>query len=231
MINKFNNVFVTGDLHLGDVVFHDEQKLIQILKENKFDCIVFGGDSFDPWRGRSVIDLIADYRELFKFLQKVESKVVFIKGNHDQEIDLLRRLGFQVKKKFSYLNADWQRVKVMHGHEFDAYHQPLEFLTKRVVRCEEFVNKFLTKVDKEYAIRFLRLLNNVDLKKTINNFQKSLTQIRNTDVLMFGHTHVPCKGKKNKIKFYNWGGWQRDFNLDPNYITDKNGKVISHSVK
>ena len=81
MVKKYNKVFVTGDTHLGDVVFNYQDKLVEAIKQDNFDAVIFGGDTFDPWRGNSIKDIIAKYDQLFKFLQNIKSRVVFIRGN------------------------------------------------------------------------------------------------------------------------------------------------------
>lgn len=231
MIKKLENVFITGDLHLGDVIFKDEDNLIKIIKENKFSCLVFGGDTFDPWRGKSIKDLIADYGQLFKYLQNLKSKVVFIKGNHDQDIEFLQNLGFEVAEKFEYLNGQDKKVKIIHGHEFDSDYKAFEFLTKKVARCEEFINEQLQKISNKHFVRFLRLLNDFDLKRIWKNFNKDFKKMKDVDVLLFGHTHVPWQGEKEGVKIINWGGWQRDFDLEPNYIIDNSGEIKTITLK
>ncbi len=231
MVKKYNKVFITGDMHLGDVVFDYEEKLVEALKQDNFDAIIFGGDTFDPWRGLSSKDLVDRYSELFKFLQKFKDKVTFIKGNHDPDIDFLKKLGFSVKKKIKYVGSLGEKIKVVHGHEFDSVCRRWEFFTKKVVHFENKINQYLTKLDRDLFVRFVNLINNNEISRLLVNFQKQINKQRNIDALIFGHTHLPMVNDGGKVKYYNWGGWQKDFSLNPHYLVHAEGVIKSVDVK
>ncbi len=225
MVKKYKNVLITGDLHLGDVGFHDEEKLVDEIKNRRPELVVFGGDTFDPWRGNSVEELIARYNKLFSFLKNISGRVVFLRGNHDPDIDPLRRIGFSVRKTFKYISATNKRVKIIHGHEFDTDCRRFEFLTRKFVYLEEKINRLLLTFGNEKLFRAISLLGNLDLIRILNNFQKRIKYYRSTDILVFGHTHVPLVGAKSKLEFYNWGGWQNDLGIRPGIIVNKGGSV------
>jgi len=231
MVKKYHNVLITGDTHLGDVIFRDEAKLVEAIKQDNFDAIVFGGDTFDPWRGGPIEDLVAKYDQLFKFLQMLKSRVVFIRGNHDPKIDYLKKLGFSVQKRFKYLGSLGEKTKIIHGHEFDDACRRWEFVTKRIAFVENKINQYVTRVDNEAFVRFINLINKVDLKRVISNFRERVNQYRNVDNLLFGHTHMPMRDEQGKVKFYNWGGWQKDFGLPPQVIIHKEGRFNSVDIK
>jgi len=231
MVKKYHKVFVTGDTHLGDVVFNYQDKLVDAIKRDNFDAVVFGGDTFDPWRGNSIREILAKYDQLFKFLQKIKGRVVFIRGNHDQDIDILKRLGFSVRKRFKYIGSLGERVKIIHGHEFDDDCRRWEFITRKVSFVENKINQCLTKIDNQTFIRFIRLLGDIDLKRILENFRARANHYRHTDALIFGHTHLPMTDEAGKVKFYNWGGWQKDFDLDPRVVIHKEGKFSNLDIK
>jgi UDP-2,3-diacylglucosamine pyrophosphatase LpxH len=231
MVKKYHNVFITGDTHLGDAVFSYEDKLVESIKRDNFDAVVFGGDTFDPWRGTSSEDLVVRYKLLFKFLQKLKTKVVFIKGNHDPEIDFLKKMGFSVKKKFKYVGSLGEKIKVIHGHEFDDACRRWEFLTSRIAYLENKINQCLMRSDKESFVRFINLINKIDVKRVLSNFRQRVGHYSNVDALVFGHTHLPMTEEKEKVKIYNWGGWQKDFGLNPHYLVHKAGKFSNIDVK
>ena len=164
MIRKYNKVFITGDLHLGDITFEQEAKLVEKLKQDKFDLVVFGGDTFDTWR-KSLPEILSRYDQLFKFLQRMKSKVVFIRGNHDMEIDYLKKLGFGVRKNLKYTTPGGKKIKIIHGHEFDKDCARWEFITRKAVFVEEKLNRLLKKFDNEAWIRMARLMGNVDMAR------------------------------------------------------------------
>ena len=57
-MEKHNKVLLLGDIHIGDINFTLENELVQLLNSDEFDCIVIGGDTFDPWRGESIAELM-----------------------------------------------------------------------------------------------------------------------------------------------------------------------------
>lgn len=219
MINKYNNVFITGDMHLGDVNFKHEEKLIEIFKNNKFDCIVFGGDTFDPWRGKSIEELLVEYKGFFRFLQQLDALKVFIRGNHDNNIGCLSEMGFEVRKNFKYISATGDRVGVIHGHEFDNLVGKFEFISRKVIYIEEKLNRLLKAFGRTEPLRILQSFDTLDMLRTMDNFYKKITVWQqNIDALVFGHLHMPWEGQRGKINFYNWGSWQKDYGLRPRYI-------------
>lgn len=233
MVKKYNNVLVTGDLHLGDVVFDFEKELIDILKSDSFDCVVFGGDTFDTWRTkRSIQTIINKYHLLFKVLEKLEAEIVFVKGNHDPRIDQLKKYGFFVTDSFDYINSSQQNVKIVHGHEFDKAVKHAKHVLKQLAFVEELINQVLQKFDKEYYIRLVRLMGKrMELRRYIKTFYKTILGYDDMDILMFGHTHVPEVGEENNKLFYNWGGWTKDYNFTPSYIVDSQGAIKPFQVK
>ena len=233
MIKKYNNLLVTGDLHLGDVVFDFERELIDIIKSEKFDGIVFGGDTFDTWRSkRSIKTIIARYHLLFKALQRLDSDIIFIKGNHDPKIDVLKSYGFEVMNNCSYVNANDQQVKIIHGHEFDRAVKHARFVWKQLAFVEEMINRLIKQVDKDSHIRLRSLLGKKsELKQFIKNFYKVILGYSDMDILLFGHTHVPLDGEENDLKFYNWGAWTKDYGFKPSYIIDSPTEIGNYYVE
>ncbi len=210
---------------MGDIHFRFEDKLLKAIKQDSYDCLVFGGDTFDPWRGQSIEELIIKYHEIFKELQRLKAKVVFIRGNHDPNIDVLRKYGFEVRKNYSYIAPDKKKVRIMHGHEFDIMSQKVEFITRKLIYLEERINEFLNKVNEEYAVRIIELLGNLDLQRVIDNFYSKIKKYKNWDKLIFGHVHVPWEGHRQNLDFYNWGSWQGHYGTAPSYITHLPGKI------
>lgn len=225
MLRQFKNVFITGDMHLGDAHFIYEEKLTGILRSNKFDCIVFGGDTFDPWRGKSMQKLLIEYREFIQFLRALPAVKVFINGNHDRNLDILKQFGFEVRRHFKYLSSAGERVGVVHGDQFDTLVGHFEFLSKKVIYLEEKLNRLMKKFGRQNPFRLLQTFDTMDMLRTMNNFyRKILLWGQHVDTLVFGHLHMPWEGSRGKVNFYNWGSWQKDYGLKPRYVVnDVNG--------
>lgn len=231
MLNTYKNVFITGDLHLGDGDFPYERKLVDILKSNNFDCVVFGGDTFDLWRCRKIEKLISRYRFLFDSLRQLNAPVVFIRGNHDRDLEYLKTLDFEVCDSFQYLSSTGKKIKVIHGHQFDGITRHFEFLSKKAIYIEERINRFLRFINSRKTLRLTQKAWAFNVFRAVRNFYEKINSFQNVDTLVFGHIHVPWEGAEKEIDFYNWGGWQRDFGLPPQYIQNKGAEFTLCEVK
>ena len=219
-IKTHKHVLMLGDLHLGDINFNLEKELIEVIKSKKFDCIIIGGDTFDTWRGISVEELIVKYKKIFSLL-KQKKNVIFLKGNHDTNLDELEKSGFIVKNHYNYLTSRKKKVKVLHGHEFDKYRNYFEILGKITSYAEEKINRILKWFHIPIALRVVRLWFGLDRPTLWLALRRKHYIYSDTDYLIFGHTHTPMYGTMKGIRYYNWGSWQRDRGYRPSYVINK----------
>src|SRR3989338_2642054 len=108
-MEKHNKVLLLGDIHIGDINFTLENELVQLLNSDEFDCIVIGGDTFDPWRGESIAELMFSHRKLFEVLK--HKNVIFLRGNHDNDLEELEKSGFTVRAFYEYLTSNNKKVR------------------------------------------------------------------------------------------------------------------------
>lgn len=231
ILPQFGNVFITGDLHLGDGIFHFEKRLVEILKSNDFDCVIFGGDTFDQWRCPKIEKLIARYNFLFDALRQLSAPVVFIRGNHDRQIDYLKNFNFEVCDSFQYISSTGKKIKVIHGHQFDGVTRHFEFFSRKMIYLEERINRFLRFIKLNKELRLTQKAWAFNVFRAVRNFYEKINSFKNVDTLVFGHLHVPWEGAEKQIDFYNWGGWQRDFGLPPQYIQNVGAEFKLCEVK
>jgi UDP-2,3-diacylglucosamine pyrophosphatase LpxH len=217
------NVLILGDLHLGDANFRLEQDLIKLLNSQKFDCIIIGGDTFDTWRGDNIENVMYKYKNIFKTL-KGKKNVIFIKGNHDPNLDELEKSGFKVVNHYRYKTSNGKKVKVLHGHEFDKYREWFQIIGKITSYLEEKINRLLKFFRIPIALRFVRLWFGFDRPTIWMALRKKHYIYSDSNVLIYGHTHLPMKGHVKGIEIYNWGSWQRDRGHRPSYIINKSNK-------
>jgi len=110
-------IIVVSDIHINS--YGSEKKaFLEFISTLKCDLLVINGDLFDLYLGKVDHDLL---RKLPTF--------VYIKGNHDQDID--KCLG----AKDSYEIDD---IVIIHGHQFDWMIKIPRF-TKTVVRARYYL--------------------------------------------------------------------------------------------
>ncbi|MFH1439877.1 MAG: metallophosphoesterase [Candidatus Woesearchaeota archaeon] len=219
-MKTYKKVLLLGDLHLGDIHFNLEKELIEVINSDKFDCIVIGGDTFDPWRGEDIEEIMIKYQNIFHILRS-KRKVIFIKGNHDKELEELEKSGFVVRTHFEYLTQKKRKVKVLHGHEFDKYRKMLGFMGIILAYGEEKVNRILKWFRIPIALRIARLGFGIDKPTIWLALRKKYYLYSDCDVLVYGHTHIPMHRKVKDVLCYNWGSWQRDRGYRPSYIINR----------
>lgn len=215
-MEKHNKVLLLGDLHIGDVNFTLENELVQLVNSDEFDCIIIGGDTFDPWRGEGVAELMLAHHSLFEALK--HKNVIFLRGNHDNDLEELEKSGFTVKAFYEYLTSNNKKVKVLHGHEFDRYRKLFGIFASVLVYSEERINRVSKKLGLPIALRFSRLWMGLDLPTVWLALRRKHYIFSDSNYLVFGHTHIPTSGRIKNTKFYNWGSWQRDRGYRPSYI-------------
>ncbi|MBS3122861.1 metallophosphoesterase family protein [Candidatus Woesearchaeota archaeon] len=215
-MEKHNKVLLLGDIHIGDINFTLENELVQLLNSDEFDCIVIGGDTFDPWRGESIAELMFSHRKLFEVLK--HKNVIFLRGNHDNDLEELEKSGFTVRAFYEYLTSNNKKVKVLHGHEFDKYRNLFSIFASVLVYSEERINRVSKKLGLPIALRFSRLWFGLDLPTIWLALRRKHYIFSDSNYLVFGHTHIPTSGRIRNTNFYNWGSWQRDRGYRPSYI-------------
>lgn len=223
-MEKHNKVLLLGDLHIGDVNFTLENELVQLVNSDEFDCIIIGGDTFDLWRGEGVAELMLAHHSLFEALK--HKNVIFLRGNHDNDLEELEKSGFTVKAFYEYLTSNNKKVKVLHGHEFDRYRKLFGIFASVLVYSEERINRVSKKLGLPIALRFSRLWMGLDLPTVWLALRRKHYIFSDSNYLVFGHIHIPTSGKIKNTKFYNWGSWQRDRGYRPSYIIN-NGEEFN----
>ncbi len=219
-IKTHSKTLILGDLHIGDINFDLTDHFVELVNSDDYDAIIIGGDTFDPWRGGPIGQLILKHKAILESLE--DKNVIFIKGNHDRNLDELEKSGFIVKSFYEYLTPSKRSVKILHGHEFDKYRKPFEKPGRVIIYFEEKINRLLKWLKLPIAFRITKLWFSLDRHTVWLSLRRNTHLYSNTDVLVFGHTHIPMRGQlKDSTLFYNWGSWQRDRGYRPSYVIQK----------
>ncbi|MFA4844239.1 MAG: metallophosphoesterase [Candidatus Margulisiibacteriota bacterium] len=159
--------FVISDVHLREYHHentHDLLRFIYMVKRLNGRLII-NGDFFDVWRSGDFLSCYRHNTRITNALTKLK-EVVFIAGNHDEQIaELVERGGILFNPRFKvrneYNSAD-RRIRIMHGHQFDKFNRPGSWLGR-------WATRLVTKMEMSWLKSSLGWLN----RATANKFEST----------------------------------------------------------
>lgn len=203
-----------SDLHIGNEN-SKYKKFLNILSLEAYSEIYLVGDIFDLWE-KDFESIKKDHNDFFILLNYIitvyKTKVFYIIGNHDREIDITK------DRIFSRINTaisiDLKNTKVFHGHQFD------------YLICNYSVwYKLYLWITQKTGLRF-----NVDIssKKKSKYFNLLLSDIKNQAIknnpnvktIIMGHTHSPEHIIIDDFQYINLGDWVEHLS----YVVEKDGQ-------
>lgn len=223
MLN-FRSVFIS-DLHLGTRDAKVEY-LIDFLSHVRCERLYLVGDVLDIWRLRQggwrwsrVKHTLV--RHLLKRVQDEGLQIIYVPGNHDEEVRLLgagEAYGVRILPEVVHEGADGRRWLVVHGDGFDA-----------VLHCHPLLRR-VGDLGYELLMRLARLIHVVRrllglpywslaahvkgrLKKARRYVEQyeaaALTYARERgfDGIISGHIHHPALFAREGVTYANCGDW------------------------
>ncbi len=215
-VKKYRSIFIS-DVHLG---WPNSQCGDAALLLDSLDCdmLYLTGDIFDGWKLARRWFWEEDH-DLFisSILRKIDAgtKVIFMPGNHDEELrnpalrgvlkKLCDRYGVTMCKDTIHTTADGRDILIIHGDQFDD-----SFTRSISASADRLYNGTLEKirgmgrpkkVKKEGAFslsRYFRKLakGTVDAANTSNQTYLAVirekVKDRQVDGVIMGHSHIPC---------------------------------------
>jgi UDP-2,3-diacylglucosamine pyrophosphatase LpxH len=224
MLNsKHYKTIIISDVHLG-TKNSKAKELVRFLKSTTCEKLILNGDIIDGWQLRKGSEWKKKhtrfFRVILKMMEKQNTKIVYLRGNHDDFLDSLIPFQFSnisIVKEY-YLTSGGKRYYVIHGDIFDAITTNLKWLAK----LGDIGYTFLLWVNKIYNNR--RIKNGLPyfslsqavkhkVKKAvsyISDFEKelvSLAKARNCQGVICGHIHQPAITKYDDLIYMNSGDW------------------------
>lgn len=216
-------VLVFSDSHLTDQF---DQRLydyiVNLLK--KADKVIINGDLWDAYLVTFDEFINSKWKKLFPLLKK--KKCVYILGNHDKRKFMDERVSLisdEVVDSFEFIQKK-TRFHIQHGHFIAPTYDRYRFL-KNPNRVRNLYKIFRAHI---LPVFFVQLIYNyIEHKKGKSQFEKfvkdCLPKKTETDVFIFGHTHLHLKTPNGLI--HNLGP------LDSNnkhYMLIENGVVQAY---
>jgi len=214
---------VISDVHLGTAA-SKAKELVRFLKTNTCETLIMNGDIIDGWRLKKNWKWKKKhtrfFKTLIKMIEKHNTQVIYLRGNHDDFLDYMMPLTFgklSVVKDYIYI-SNGKKYYVTHGDVFDSITSNLRWLAK----IGDVGYTFLLWINKIYnAQRIKRGLPYYSLSQKIkqkvkkavsyiSDFEKELVDLarsKKCNGIICGHIHHPSIAKYGDIEYLNSGDW------------------------
>jgi UDP-2,3-diacylglucosamine pyrophosphatase LpxH/glycosyltransferase involved in cell wall biosynthesis len=216
-------VFVS-DIHLGTPECKADE-VVSFLKHLRCETLVLNGDIIDGWalrrgtrwqnRHSRVI------RTILKKMEKENTEVIYLRGNHDDILERFLPLTFgsiRIVKEYIHRSPQGKRYLVIHGDGFDSVatnHRWLAMLGAfgydSLLAMNRVYNKWRAFIGKDYysvskAIKG-RVKSAVSFVDKYEVQLQKLAHQRECEGIICGHIHTPADKQVEDIHYLNSGDW------------------------
>lgn len=215
---------VLSDLHLGT---KDAQarELLDVLRGIRCDKLILNGDIIDLWslqrKNHWGPAHTAVVRRIMKMAEKDGTKVVYLRGNHD---DFIRRLiplvldRIELAEEHIHVAHDGRKYLCIHGDAFDTVTVRMRWLAvvgdisyQILLDLNRFYNKWRAWRGKEYfslsqAIK-AKVKSAVSFISSFEEHLQTLAARRGCEGVMCGHIHKAEDRMIGNVRYINSGDW------------------------
>ena len=214
---------IVSDIHLGT----RDSKVREVnhfLRHVRCEKLILNGDIIDGWQlkrgGRWTKAHTRFIRIVLKMLEKKNTQVVYLRGNHDDVLATFLPLefeGLQVVEEHVHEGVD-RRYLVLHGDVFDTVTKNLVWLAHvgdwgyaLLLRLNRTYNGWRAWRGKEYWS--LSKAIKARVKSAVNhasNFETHIAELahqRGCTGVMCGHIHTPADKMIGDVHYLNSGDW------------------------
>ncbi len=214
---------IISDVHLGTADCKIDE-VNHFLKHTRCERLILNGDIIDAWRlkrtGRWPKPHTRFVRLILKKLEKRDTEVIYLRGNHDDVLTRFLPIAFdQLKIQEDFVHDTARgRYLVLHGDVFDTVTKNFVFLAyvgdwgyRTLMRFNRLYNRWRTWRGKEYYS--LSKAVKARVKKAVNhvsNFEQHITRLarsRGCIGVICGHIHTPADHMIDGIHYLNSGDW------------------------
>jgi UDP-2,3-diacylglucosamine pyrophosphatase LpxH len=215
---------VLSDLHLGT---KDAQarSLVDVLRGLKCDKLILNGDIIDLWSLKRKNHWgpahTAVIRRFLKMAEKDGTRVVYLRGNHD---DFIRHLipisldRIELAEEHIHESADGRRYLCIHGDVFDTITAKMRWLAvigdvsyQFLLNINRFYNRWRAWRGKEYFSLSQAIKGKVKQAVSfISRFEEhiqTLARRRGCEGVMCGHIHKAEDRLMGEVRYLNSGDW------------------------
>ncbi|MBN8822859.1 MULTISPECIES: UDP-2,3-diacylglucosamine diphosphatase [unclassified Spirosoma] len=215
---------VLSDIHLG-TAGSKAKEATEFLRNYSCQKLILNGDIIDGWQlkqyGTWKKKHTAFFKTVLKQIVHYNTKVVYLRGNHDDFLDQVMPLkvgkNFSIRKDYM-LNSGNKKFYVTHGDVFDSITSQMKWLAYLGDLGYTFllwVNKFYNNYRTWRGLPYYSLSQQVKsrIKKAvsyISDYEQKLTELaraRHCDGVICGHIHQPAIREFDGIMYMNSGDW------------------------
>ncbi len=214
---------VLSDLHLGISNAHPRE-VIHFLRKHSCDTLILNGDIIDGWQlaksGKWKKKHTAFFRLIMKWLSSTDTRVIYLRGNHDDFLDEILPLeigNFSIVR--SHVHESFgKRYYVVHGDIFDAVTTQLKWIAQLgdvgytfLLWLNRHYNRYRTRRGLPYYSLSQVVKNKV--KKAVSfvtDFETTLASVARAekcDGVICGHIHQPADKQIAGVHYLNSGDW------------------------
>ena len=215
---------VLSDLHLGT---KDAQAraLLDVLRGIRCDKLILNGDIIDLWslqrKNHWAPAHTAVVRRMLKMAEKDGTRIVYLRGNHDDFIGRLLPLGLdrmELAEEHIHHAGDGRRYLCIHGDAFDTVTVNMRWLAvigdisyQFLLGLNRFYNQWRRWRGKEYfslsqAIKG-RVKSAVNFISSFEEHLRHLAERRGCEGVMCGHIHKAEDRMIGQVRYLNSGDW------------------------
>jgi UDP-2,3-diacylglucosamine pyrophosphatase LpxH len=215
---------VISDVHLG-TQGSKAKEIVNFFKQFYCDMLILNGDIIDGWQlkkqGSWKKKHSAFFRQILKAIDEYDTKVIYLRGNHDDFLDQI--LPLNIGKNFSIqrdmiLESGQKKFFVTHGDVFDSVTSNMKWLAYLGDIGYTFLltlNKFYNQFRRMRGLPYFSLsaLIKSKVKAAVNyvsDFEEKLTELaiaENCDGVICGHIHQPAIREIGNLIYMNSGDW------------------------
>ncbi|MBX3735895.1 MAG: UDP-2,3-diacylglucosamine diphosphatase [Candidatus Didemnitutus sp.] len=214
---------ILSDVHLG-TPHSKADEATHFLKHVRCDRLILNGDIIDGWRlardGRWTKAHTRFIRRVLTLVQKKDTEVVYLRGNHDDFLARLLPMTFERIQLVEdcVLETPRGRYLVLHGDVFDGVIKNMVFLAhlgdmgySLLLRLNRVYNWWRKVRGKEYfslsqAIK-ARVKQAVSFVGKFEDQVAALARSRGCVGVICGHIHTPADKQIDGIHYLNSGDW------------------------
>lgn len=215
---------VLSDIHLG-TTGSKAKEATAFLRTYSCQRLLLNGDIVDGWQLKQYGTWKKKHTAFFKTVKKqivrYKTKVIYLRGNHDDFLDQVMPLGigkrFSIRKDYT-LYSGTKKFYVTHGDVFDSITSHLKWLAHLgdlgytfLLWVNRFYNQYRSWRGRPYYS--LAQLIKSRIKRAvsyISDYEQKLVELaraRQCDGIICGHIHQPAIRELDGIMYMNSGDW------------------------
>lgn len=222
-ITHFRTI-VLSDIHLG-TAGSKAKEATDFIRNYSCQKLILNGDIIDGWQlkqyGTWKKKHTAFFRTVLKQIVRYDTKVIYLRGNHDDFLDQIMPLkvgkNFSIRKDY-ILKSTNRQYYVTHGDVFDSITTQMKWLAYLGDMGYTFllwVNKFYNNYRTWRGLPYYSLSQEVKKRikqavSYISDYEQKLTELgkaRGCDGVICGHIHQPAIREIDGLTYMNSGDW------------------------